>query len=181
MPRLKDRYNKEIVPALQSQLGCSNVMQVPKFEKIVVNMGIGQGESDSKQLDAAVKDLASITGQRPVITRARKAIAQFKIRKGNRIGAHVTLRGDRMYEFLDKLVTLVFPRVRDFGGLNPRSFDGHGNYSVGMKDQTVFPEIDYDSPDFKMRGMDITICTTAQTDEAARALLKAAGLPLRDR
>lgn len=181
MARLKDRYLQEIVPALKDQLQLDNVMQVPKLDKIVINIGIGQGEADSKQLDAAVRELASISGQRPAIARARKSIAQFKIRQGHRIGTHVTLRGERMYTFLDKLSSVVFPRVRDFSGLNPKSFDGHGNYSLGMRDQSVFPEIDYDTPEFRMRGMDITICTTAKTDEAARALLKALGVPIRDR
>lgn len=181
MPRLKDRYRDEVAPALQQQLGLKNVMQVPRLDKIVINMGVGQGEADNKQLEGAIRDLAVITGQRPAVSRAKKSIAQFKIRQGHRIGAHVTLRGERMYEFLDRLVTLTLPRVRDFGGLNPRSFDGHGNFSLGMKDQTVFPEIDYDQPDFRMRGMDITICTTARTDEHARALLRSLGLPLRER
>ncbi|HET6387018.1 MAG TPA: 50S ribosomal protein L5 [Armatimonadota bacterium] len=181
MARLKERYQKEIVPALKEQLELQNVMEVPRLDKVVINMGLGQGEADPKQLDAAVRELASISGQRPAIARARKSIAQFKIRQGHRIGAHVTLRGDRMYEFLDKLDSVVFPRVRDFSGLNPRSFDGHGNYSLGMKDQSAFPEIDYDTPEFRMRGMDITICTTARTDEAARALLKALGVPIRER
>jgi large subunit ribosomal protein L5 len=179
--RLKDRYLQEVVPALKDQLQLDNVMQVPKLDKIVINIGIGQGEADSKQLDAAVRELASISGQRPAIARARKSIAQFKIRQGHRIGTHVTLRGERMYTFLDKLSSVVFPRVRDFSGLNPKSFDGHGNYSLGMRDQSVFPEIDYDTPEFRMRGMDITICTTAKTDEAARALLKALGVPIRER
>jgi len=181
LARLKERYQKEIAPQLREQLGVVNIMEVPKLEKIVVNMGVGQGEADSKLLDAAVKELGIISGQRPAIARARKSIAQFKIRKGHRIGAHVTLRGERMYDFFDKLSSIVFPRVRDFGGLNPRSFDGHGNYSLGMRDQSVFPEIDYDTSDFKVRGMDITICTSSKTDEGARALLKALGLPLRDK
>jgi large subunit ribosomal protein L5 len=178
---LKDRYFQEIVPALQKELGVSNIMQVPHLTKIVVNMGVGQGETDSKQLDIAIRELGAITGQRPAVSRARKSIAQFKIRQGHRIGTHVTLRRDAMYLFLDKLSSIVFPRQRDFGGLNPRSFDGHGNYSLGMRDQSVFPEIEYDTADFKTRGMDITICTTAKTDEAARLLLKALGLPLRER
>ncbi|MDQ2731400.1 MAG: 50S ribosomal protein L5 [Armatimonadota bacterium] len=181
MARLKDRYNKELIPLLKEQLNISNIMEVPRLDKVVVNMGIGQGESDTKQLDAALRELGAITGQKPAVSRARKSIAQFKIREGNRVGAHVTLRGERMYEFVDKLASIVFPRVRDFSGLNPRSFDGHGNYSLGMRDQSVFPEIDYDTADFKMRGMDITICTTAKTDESARILLKALGIPLRER
>ena len=179
--RLKEKYQNELSSAIREQLGIQNIMQIPRLDKIIVNIGIGQGEADPKQLDAAVKQLGIISGQKPVVTRARKSIAQFKIRQGHRIGTHVTLRGDRMYEFMDKLVSIVFPRVRDFGGLNPRSFDGHGNYSLGLRDQTVFPEIDYDQADFKLRGMDITICTTARTDEHARVLLKACGFPLRER
>ena len=179
MPRLKDRYRSELLPRLKDDLGLQNVMQVPRLEKIVVNMGVGEAPKDAKLLDGAVKDLTTITGQRPAIRRARKSIATFKIREGMPIGAATTLRGDRMWDFFDRLVSIVLPRIRDFRGLNPRSFDGHGNYTFGVTEQLVFPEIDYDDID-QPRGMDITIVTTAQNDEEGRALLSALGMPFRD-
>ncbi|HZO91425.1 MAG TPA: 50S ribosomal protein L5 [Chthonomonadaceae bacterium] len=181
--RLKERYTSEVTPNLMKQFNYKNVMQVPKLEKIVLNMGVGragQTGGDSKELDGAVRDMATITGQKPIVTRARKSISNFKIRQGARIGCKVTLRGDRMYEFYDRLVNATLPRIRDFQGISPNSFDGRGNFSMGMREQLVFPEIDYDKID-KVRGMDITICTTARTDEEARALLKALGMPFRER
>jgi large subunit ribosomal protein L5 len=177
VPRLKTRFRDEIVPELQRQLGLSNVMQVPRLEKIVVNMGVGEALRDGRMLDAAVEDLTMITGQKPVVTRARKSIAGFKLREGNAIGVKVTLRGDRMWEFYDRLVSLAIPRIRDFRGLDPRSFDGRGNYTFGLVEQLIFPEIDYDKV-LKVRGMDITIVTTARTDDDGRALLRALGFPL---
>jgi large subunit ribosomal protein L5 len=177
-PRLKERYRTEIVPALMKELSLDNVMQVPRLEKVVVNMGVGTAVQDPKTLDAAVRDMTAITGQKPVVTRAKRSIAAFKIREGMRIGCKVTLRGERMWYFLDKLFNVVMPRIRDFGGINPNAFDGHGNFAVGLKEQLVFPEIDYDSID-RIRGMDIIITTTANTDQEARALLKALGLPFR--
>jgi len=177
VPRLKERFRAEIVPELQRQLGLSNVMQVPRLEKIVVNMGVGEALRDGRMLDAAVEDLTTITGQKPVITRARKSIAGFKLREGNAIGVKVTLRGDRMWEFYDRLVSLAIPRIRDFRGLDQRSFDGRGNYTFGLVEQLIFPEIDYDKV-LKVRGMDITIVTTARTDDEGRALLRALGFPL---
>lgn len=162
------------------QFGYKSVMQVPRLVKIVINMGVGQGEQDSKQLDGAVRDLTAISGQKPVITRARKSISNFRIRQGHRIGTMVTLRGEKMYDFLDKLVNIVLPRVRDFQGVSPNSFDGRGNFSMGMREQLVFPEIIYDQVD-RIRGMDICIVTTARTDEEARALLAALGMPFRQR
>jgi large subunit ribosomal protein L5 len=176
-PRMKTRYREELVPALRDQLGLSNVMQVPRLDKIVVNMGVGDALKDGRMLDAAVEDLTTITGQKPVITRARKSIAGFKLREGNAIGVKVTLRGDRMWEFFDRLVSLAIPRIRDFRGLDPRSFDGRGNYTFGLTEQLIFPEIDYDKV-LKVRGMDITIVTTARTDDDGRALLLALGFPL---
>jgi large subunit ribosomal protein L5 len=178
VPRLKTRYRDELVPVLKEQLGLSNVMQVPRFEKVVVNMGIGDSLKDGRLLDAAVEDLATITGQKPVVTKARKSIAGFKLREGMAVGAKVTLRGDRMWEFLDRLVSLALPRIRDFRGLDPNAFDGHGNYTLGVTEQLIFPEIDYDKV-LKVRGMDITIVTTARTDDEGRALLLALGFPLR--
>jgi large subunit ribosomal protein L5 len=175
-PRLKIRYRDELVPALQAELGLSNPMEVPRLEKIVVNMGVGDAIREAKLLDAAVDDLATITGQRPAIRRARKSIAAFKLRAGMSIGAMVTLRGDRMWEFLDRLISTALPRIRDFRGLNPDSFDGHGNYTIGVTEQLIFPEIDYDKV-VKVRGMDITIVTTAKGDEQGRALLRALGFP----
>ena len=176
-PRLKQRFRDELVPALQSELGLDNVMQVPRLDKIVVNMGIGDAVKDARMLDAAVEDLTIITGQKPVITKARKSIAGFKLREGMPIGAKVTLRGDRMWEFYDRLVSLALPRIRDFRGMGPRSFDGHGNYTMGVTEQLIFPEIDYDKV-AQVRGMDITIVTTATTDDEARSLLAALGFPL---
>ncbi|HEV3472722.1 MAG TPA: 50S ribosomal protein L5 [Actinomycetota bacterium] len=177
-PRLKERYRSELIPALQAELGLKNVMQVPKPVKVVVNMGVGDASKDAKLLEGAVKDLTTIAGQRPAIRHARKSIATFKIREKMPIGAAVTMRGDRMWDFLDRLMSIVLPRIRDFRGLNPRSFDGKGNYSFGLTEQVVFPEIDYDDIDVT-RGMDITIVTTATTDDEGRALLRALGFPLR--
>jgi large subunit ribosomal protein L5 len=178
MPRLQDRYRSDVVPALMKQFNYKNVMQVPRLDKVVINMGVGTAVQDPKSLDGAVRDLTAIAGQRPVVTRAKKSIAAFKIREGMRIGCMVTLRGPRMWYFLDKLFNVTMPRIRDFGGMNPNSFDGHGNFAVGLKEQLVFPEIDYDTID-RIRGMDIVIGTTARTDEEARELLRALGLPFR--
>jgi large subunit ribosomal protein L5 len=174
--RLKARYREELLPRLQRELGLANPMQVPRLEKIVVNMGIGDALKDSRMLEAAVEDLTVITGQKPIITKARKSIAGFKLREGSAIGAKVTLRGDRMWEFLDRLVATAIPRIRDFRGLDPRAFDGHGNFTLGLTEQLIFPEIDYDKV-AKVRGMDITIVTTAKDDDQGRALLVALGLP----
>jgi large subunit ribosomal protein L5 len=178
-PRLKQRYNDELREQLLKDLGLSNIMQVPRPEKAVVNMGVGEASRDAKLMDGAVKDLTTITGQRPAIRKARKSIATFKIREGMPIGAATTMRGDRMWEFIDRLTSIVLPRIRDFRGLNPRSFDGNGNYSFGVNEQLVFPEVDYDDID-ETRGMDITIVTTAATDEEGRALLAALGFPFRE-
>lgn len=183
MARLKEKFNQEIVTALQKQFNYKNINQVPRIEKIVINMGVGkagQTGGDSKELDGAVRDMATISGQKPIVTKARKSIAQFRLREGARIGCKVTLRGVKMYEFLDRLVSIALPRVRDFQGISPNSFDGRGNFAMGMKEQLTFPEIDYDKID-KVRGMDIIICTTAPTDEEARALLKAMGMPFREK
>lgn len=177
-PRLQTLYREEIRDQIKEDLGLDNVMQVPRFEKIVLNMGVGEAVAQAKLLDGAVADLTTIAGQRPVITRAKKSIANFKIREGNPIGAKVTLRGPRMWEFLDRLINLAIPRIRDFRGLSPRSFDGNGNYSFGVTEQLIFPEVDYDSID-TIRGMDITIVTTAITDEEGRALLEAFSFPFR--
>jgi large subunit ribosomal protein L5 len=177
-PRLKEKYNTEVVPALREQLGYANVNEVPRLEKIVVNMGVGAAVADIKQLDAAIEDLRIITGQQPAITRAKKSIAGFKIRQGMPIGAKVTLRGDRMWEFFDRLVGAAIPRIRDFRGLPSTSFDGRGNYSMGVTEQLIFPEVDYDKVD-RMRGMDITFVTSAKTDEEAKALLDAFGFPFK--
>lgn len=177
-PRLKERYRSEVLPRLQQELGIANVMRVPRPEKIVVNMGVGDAAKDAKLIDGAIKDLTIITGQKPALRRARKSIATFKIREGMPVGASVTIRGDRMWDFLDRLLAIVLPRIRDFRGLNPRSFDGNGNYSFGLTEQLVFPEIDYDDID-ATRGMDISIVTTAATDDEGRALLLALGFPLR--
>jgi len=177
-PRLKERFRTELIPQLKDELGFGNVMEVPRPVKVVVNMGVGDASRDVKLLDGAVKDLTTITGQKPAIRRARKSIATFKIREKMPIGAAVTMRGDRMWDFLDRLVAIVLPRIRDFRGLNPRSFDGRGNYTFGLTEQLVFPEIDYDDIDMT-RGMDITIVTTARSDDEGRALLTALGLPLR--
>jgi large subunit ribosomal protein L5 len=175
-PRLKEQYESEIRPALKDELGLSSIMQVPRIEKITLNMGVGEAKTDAKQLDAAMDELTIIAGQRPQIRKATKSVAQFKIREGMPIGAKVTLRGARMYEFLDRLVSIALPRIRDFRGLNPRSFDGRGNYSLGVREQIIFPEIDYDAIQ-QVRGLDVTITTSAKTDEQARALLQAFGLP----
>jgi large subunit ribosomal protein L5 len=177
-PRLKQKYRDEGVAQLQEQLGLENIMQVPRLQKIVVNMGVGDASQDGKLIDAAIEDLRTITGQQPRVNRARKSVANFKIREGMSIGASVTLRGDRMWEFFDRLVTLAIPRIRDFRGLNPRGFDGRGNYSFGVTEQLIFPEIDYDKV-VKVRGMDITLVTTAADDEQGRALLDAFGFPFR--
>jgi large subunit ribosomal protein L5 len=178
-PRLKVRYRSELRPALLEQLGLRNVMEVPTLEKIVVNMGVGEASRDAKMMDGAVRDLTSITGQKPAVRKARRSIATFKIRQGMPIGVATTLRADRMWEFLDRLLAVVLPRIRDFRGLDPRSFDGRGNYTFGVTEQLVFPEIDYDSID-ATRGMDITIVTTARNDEEGRALLRALGFPFRE-
>jgi large subunit ribosomal protein L5 len=177
-PRFKERYDAEIREQLMSELELGNVMQVPKMEKIVVNMGVGDYTQDSKVIDGAVEDLRIVTGQQPKVNRARKSIANFKLREGMPIGASVTLRGERMWEFFDRLVTLAIPRIRDFRGLNPKGFDGNGNYSFGVTEQLIFPEIDYDSV-VKVRGMSITLVTTAANDEQGRALLSAFGFPFR--
>jgi large subunit ribosomal protein L5 len=176
IPRLKTQYEDEIRPRLKDELGVSSVMQVPKLTKITLNMGVGEAKNDAKQLDAAVEELTIIAGQRAQVRRARKSIAQFKIREGMPVGAKVTLRGARMYEFLDRLISIALPRIRDFRGLNPNSFDGRGNYSLGVREQLIFPEINYDDIQ-QVRGLDVTITTTAETDDHARALLKAIGLP----
>jgi large subunit ribosomal protein L5 len=178
VPRMKAKYNDEIRQQLLTELGLPNTMMVPRIEKIVVNMGVGEALQNSKNLENATKDLAVITGQKPVVTKAKKSLASFKLRQGNSIGAKVTLRGDRMWEFFDRLVTLAIPRIRDFRGLNPRSFDGRGNYTFGLTEQLMFPEIDYDTVDVT-RGMDITIVTTATTNEHGRALLDAFSFPFR--
>ncbi len=175
-PRLKERFRAEVLPALQRELDLENPMRVPTVEKIVVNMGVGDAVRDAKMLDAALADLTQITGQKPLVTRARKSIANFKLREGMSIGAKVTLRGARMWEFLDRLLSTALPRIRDFRGLDPDSFDGLGNYTIGVTEQLIFPEIDYDRV-VKVRGMDITIVTTAQDDDEARALLLALGFP----
>jgi large subunit ribosomal protein L5 len=179
VPRLKQRYREEIVTRLKDDLTLRNVMEVPRPEKVVVNMGVGEASRDAKELEGALKDLTTITGQKPSLRRARKSIATFKIREGMPVGASVTMRGDRMWDFLDRLLSIVLPRIRDFRGLNPSSFDGRGNYSLGLTEQLVFPEIDYDDIDMT-RGMNITIVTTARTDDEGRALLKALGFPLQE-
>lgn len=176
--RLHEHYETTIRPELISEFGYKNVMEAPRLEKIVVNMGMGEAVADSKKINSAVQDLSAITGQKPVVTRAKKSIAAFKLREGMPIGASATLRGDRMWEFFDRLVAVAIPRIRDFRGLNPKSFDGSGNYTFGVTEQLIFPEIDYDKID-AVRGMDITIVTTAETDEQARALLDAFGFPFR--
>jgi large subunit ribosomal protein L5 len=179
-PRLKTRYREEIVPALRSEFEIANVMDVPGLVKIVVNMGVGEAARDSKLIEGAVRDLTVITGQKPLVTKARKSIAQFKLREGMPIGAHTTLRGDRMWEFLDRLLSLALPRIRDFRGLSPRQFDGKGNYTFGLTEQVMFHEIDQDKID-RSRGMDITIVTTATNDDQGRALLKQLGFPFAER
>lgn len=179
MPRMKDKYKAEALPALMKEFSYSNVMQAPKVTKVVVSMGVGAAIQDSKLLDNAIGDMTLITGQKPAVTKAKKSISNFKVREGYRIGCKVTLRGAMMFEFLDRLFNVVLPRVRDFGGIAPDSFDGRGNFSMGLKEQLVFPEIDYDKID-RTRGMNIAICTTAKSDEEGRALLKAMGLPFRE-
>ena len=178
MPRLRERYLRETVPAMMQEFNYENVMQVPRLQKVVVNVGLGEAIQNAKALDAAVQDIATITGQKPVITRAKKSVAAFQVRTGMPIGVMVTLRGDRMYDFLDKLMNVVLPRIRDFQGVSPKSFDGRGNFSLGLQEQIVFPEIDYDKVD-KIRGMEITIVTSARTDEEARRLLQLLGMPFR--
>jgi len=179
VPRFKVRYREEIAPALKDEFGFANVMQVPTVTKVVVNMGVGEAARDSKLIEGAVRDLSTITGQKPQVTRARKSIAQFKLREGMPIGAHTTLRGDRMWEFLDRLVTLALPRIRDFRGLSPRQFDGRGNYTFGLTEQVMFHEVDPDKVD-RQRGMDITVVTSAQNDDEGRSLLKRLGFPFRE-
>lgn len=178
-PRLKARYKAEIVPALNTEFQFENIMQTPRVVKVVVNMGVGDAAKDSKLIEGAIKDLMAITGQRPTVTKARKSIAQFKLREGMPIGAHVTLRGDRMWEFLDRLLTVALPRIRDFRGLSPKQFDGNGNYTFGLTEQSMFHEIDQDSID-RVRGMDITVVTTAKNDDEGRALLKQLGFPFKE-
>jgi large subunit ribosomal protein L5 len=178
MSRLKDRYQKEVVPALQKEFGYKNVMAVPKIEKVVVNMGLGEATSNAKIVDVGADELARITGQKPVTRRAKKSIAAFKVRKGMPIGTMVTLRGERMWEFLDRLMSIALPRVRDFKGVSPKGFDGRGNYTLGLRDQLLFPEIDYMKVD-KARGMNVSVVTTAKTDEEARKLLQFIGMPFR--
>jgi large subunit ribosomal protein L5 len=176
--RLRDRYRKEIAPALMRELGVSNLLAAPRLEKIVLNMGLGEATQNPKILDSAVEELAAISGQKPVVTKAKKAIANFKLREGIPIGAMVTLRGDRMYEFFDRLVNVTLPRVRDFKGVPDRSFDGRGNYSLGLREQVIFPEINLDKVD-KIKGLTVVVCTTARTDADAKALLRALGMPFR--
>lgn len=178
MSRMQEIYTNEIIPAMVSKFGYKNMMEVPKLNKIVVNMGVGEAKDNSKVLDSAVKDMEIITGQKAVVTKARKSIANFKLREGMSIGCKTTLRGTRMFEFADRLITLALPRVRDFRGVNPNSFDGRGNYSLGIKEQLIFPEIEYDKVD-KVRGMDVVFVTTAKTDEEARELLRLFGMPFR--
>ena len=179
MARLKDRYREEVAPALQERFGIQNPMRIPKLEKIVVNMGVGEAAQNSRALDGAMENLARITGQKAQLRRARKSIAGFKIREGMPVGARVTLRGERMWEFLDRLVSVALPRVRDFRGVNPNSFDGHGNYALGLREQLIFPEISYDSID-ATRGLDVAVVTTTESDEEARELLRLLGMPFRD-
>jgi len=176
--RLKEKYAKEIAPVLRKEFGYSNPMSIPKLEKIVINVGLGEAIANTKVIDIAVSDLATIAGQKPVVTKAKKSIAAFKLREGMSIGAVVTLRGDRMYEFLDRFMNIALPRVRDFRGVSPKSFDGRGNYTLGLRDQLIFPEIDFGKID-KARGMNVCIVTTAKTDEEARALLRHLGMPFR--
>ena len=176
MSRLKDQYNNEIIDAMQKKFGYKNIMEVPKLDKIVINMGVGEAKENAKALESAVRDMEIISGQKAVLTKAKNSVANFKIREGQSIGCKVTLRGDKMYEFLDRLVNLALPRVRDFRGVNPNAFDGRGNYALGIKEQIIFPEIEYDKVD-KVRGMDIIFVTTAKTDEEARELLKEFNMP----
>ena len=176
MARLKVKYNEEIAPALLKKFGYKSVMQIPKLDKVIVNVGCGEAKDNAKIIDNVIRDIAAITGQKPIATVARKSVANFKVREGQVVGAKVTLRGDRMWEFLDRLFSVALPRVRDFRGINPNSFDGRGNYALGLKEQLIFPEIEYDKVD-KIRGMDICICTTATTDEEAKELLTQVGAP----
>lgn len=178
MNRMKEMYQKEVVPSLMKTLDLTNVMQAPRIEKVVLNIGLGETKDNPKALEAATGDLETITGQKPIVTKAKKSIANFKLREGTEIGAKVTLRGDRMWSFMDRLMNIVLPRVRDFRGISPNAFDGRGNYTLGLREQLIFPEIDYDSID-KIRGMEVTIVTTAQTDEQARELLQLLGMPFR--
>ncbi len=178
MARLKDRYRDEVAPALRERFGIQNVMRVPKVEKVIVNMGVGEAAGNQRVLDGAMEDLATITGQKPQLRRARKSIAGFKIREGMPVGARVTLRGERMWEFLDRLISVALPRVRDFRGINPRSFDGRGNFALGLREQIIFPEVSYDSID-ATRGLDVAVVTTAENDEEARELLRLLGMPFR--
>jgi large subunit ribosomal protein L5 len=179
MARLKDRFDEEIAPALKERFGIENPMRIPRLEKIVVNMGVGEASQNSRALDGAMEDLAKITGQKAQMRRARKSIAGFKIREGMPVGARVTLRGERMWEFLDRLVSVALPRVRDFRGINPNAFDGHGNYALGLREQLIFPEISYDAIDAS-RGLDVAVVTTTESDEEARELLRLLGMPFRD-
>jgi large subunit ribosomal protein L5 len=179
MARLKDRYDEEIAPALKERFGIENPMRIPRLEKIVVNMGVGEASQNSRALDGAIEDLAKITGQKAQMRRARKSIAGFKIREGMPVGARVTLRGERMWEFLDRLVSVALPRVRDFRGINPNAFDGYGNYALGLREQLIFPEISYDAID-TTRGLDVAVVTTTESDEEARELLRLLGMPFRD-
>ncbi len=176
MPRLKDLYKKDIVPAMMKKFSYKNIMEVPKLEKVTINMGMGDAHENAKSLDSALDDLAVISGQKPVVTKARKSVANFKVREGMKVGAKVTLRGDRMYEFIDRLMNVALPRVRDFRGISSKSFDGRGNFAMGLKEQLVFPEINYDNVD-KIRGMDVAVVTSAKTDEEAYELLKMFGMP----
>jgi large subunit ribosomal protein L5 len=178
LQRLRDRYLEEIRPALQREFHYPNLMAVPKVEKVVLNIGLGEAKQNPRALDNAVRDLTAITGQKPVVTRAKRSIAQFRLRQGDKIGAMGTLRGQRMYDFLEKLINVVLPRIRDFNGVSPKAFDGHGNYSLGLREQLVFPEVEYDEID-KLRGLEISIVTTAKTDEEARRLLELMGMPIR--
>lgn len=178
MSRLREKYDNEVVPGLKSRFGYENVMQLPRLNKVIINMGVGEATSDAKAIDAAVNDLTQIAGQKPVVTRAKKSIAAFKLRAGMPIGCKVTLRGQRMYEFVDKLFNIALPRIRDFRGVSPKSFDGRGNYTLGIREQLIFPEINYDKVD-KIRGMDIVFVTTSRTDEEAYELLKLLGIPFR--
>ena len=176
MARLRDKYREEVAPALQQKFGYKNVMEIPRLEKIVVNMGLGDCKDNSKAMETAIEELATITGQKPLVTRAKKSIANFKVRQGMNVGAKVTLRGDRMYEFADKLVSIVLPRTRDFRGVSAKAFDGRGNYALGVREQLIFPEIEYDKVD-KIRGMEMIFVTTAKNDEEARELLRLLGMP----
>jgi large subunit ribosomal protein L5 len=178
MARLRERYREEVAPALRNRFEYDNVMQIPKLEKIVVNMGVGEASQNQRAMDGAMEDLARITGQKPQLRRARKSVAGFKIREGMPVGARVTLRGERMWEFLDRLISIALPRVRDFRGISPRSFDGRGNFALGLREQLIFPEISYDSID-ATRGLDVAVVTTAETDEEARELLRLLGMPFR--